>query len=38
MATATELLQVPIAGMTCEHCVRTVSQALTPCREWNHQG
>ena len=29
MATATELLQVPIAGMTCEHCVRTVSQALS---------
>jgi Cu+-exporting ATPase len=28
METATELVQIPIAGMTCEHCVRTVTQAL----------
>ena len=29
MPAATEVLQIPVAGMTCEHCVRTVSQALT---------
>ncbi len=29
MTTATEVWRIPIAGMTCDHCVRTVSQALS---------
>src|SRR5271166_1961536 len=29
MMTATEVWKIPIAGMTCDHCVRTVSQALS---------
>ena len=29
MMTATEVWEIPIAGMTCDHCVRTVSQALS---------
>ena len=29
MTTATEVWEIPIAGMTCDHCVRTVSQALS---------
>ncbi len=28
MATATEVLEIPIAGMTCEHCVERVTVAL----------
>ncbi|MGA7498139.1 MAG: heavy metal translocating P-type ATPase [Isosphaeraceae bacterium] len=29
MTTTTEVWEIPIAGMTCDHCVRTVSQALS---------
>jgi len=29
MTTATEVWKIPIAGMSCDHCVRTVSQALS---------
>src|SRR5271157_1272990 len=29
MTTATEVWEIPIAGMTCDHCVRTVSHALS---------
>ena len=29
MATATEVLEIPIAGMTCDHCVKTVTGALS---------
>jgi Cu+-exporting ATPase len=28
MAAVTEVWQIPIAGMTCDHCVQTVSKAL----------
>ncbi|MBX6312973.1 MAG: heavy-metal-associated domain-containing protein, partial [Isosphaeraceae bacterium] len=28
MASATETVQLPIAGMTCDHCVGTVRRAL----------
>jgi Cu+-exporting ATPase len=28
MATATEVVEIPIAGMTCDHCVGTVRRAL----------
>ncbi len=29
MATSTEVWRIPIAGMTCDHCARSVTQALS---------
>ena len=28
MATATEILEIPIAGMTCDQCVKTSDRCL----------